>query len=118
VLQRYVRERGTITLEDAIRKMTSWPASRMRLADRGVIREGNWADVVVFDPETIAENATWEKPAEFASGIDYVLVNGRIVIDHGRHTGARPGKVLLGPGHVPGARSTDRETLPREAPEC
>jgi N-acyl-D-aspartate/D-glutamate deacylase len=112
VLQRYVRERGTITLEDAIRKMTSWPATRMRLADRGVIREGNWADVVIFDPERIAENASWEKPAEFASGIDYVLVNGRIVIEHGRHTGERPGHVLFGPGRISDQRSTQNDNQP------
>jgi N-acyl-D-amino-acid deacylase len=95
-----VRERGVLTLEDAIRKMTSWPASRMRLTGRGAIREGLWADVVVFDYATIQDRATYEEPRLSPVGIDYVLVNGQVVIDHGAHTGARPGKVLYGPGRV------------------
>ncbi len=99
IIARYVREMGVLTLEEAIRKMTSWPALRMRLTDRGVIREGMWADVVVFDFETIQDQATWDDPVEYPVGIDYVLVNGEVVIDHGRHTGARPGHVLRGPGH-------------------
>lgn len=99
IIARYVREMGVLTLEEAIRKMTSWPALRMRLTDRGVIREGMWADVVVFDFETIQDEATWDDPVEYPVGIDYVLVNGEVVIDHGRHTGARPGHVLRGPGH-------------------
>jgi len=98
VLARYVRERGVLTMEEAIRKMTSWPAARMRLQGRGVIREGGWADVVVFDAATIADLATYEAPTRSPRGIDYVLVNGQVVIDHGRHTGARPGHVLYGPG--------------------
>lgn len=98
VLARYVRERGVLRLEEAIRKMTSWPATRMRLEDRGAIREGGWADLVVFDPATIEDLATYEAPTRPPRGIDYVLVNGQIVIDHGRHTGARPGRVLYGPG--------------------
>lgn len=98
VLARYVRERGVLRLEDAVRKMTSWPATRMRLAGRGAVREGGWADVVVFDAATIEDLATYEAPTQSPRGIDYVLVNGQIVIDHGRHTGARPGRVLYGPG--------------------
>jgi len=98
VIARYVRERGVLTLSEAIRKMTSWPASRMRLEGRGAIREGLWADVVIFDYDTIQDRATYEQPRLSPDGIDYVLVNGQIVIDHGRHTGARPGKVLYGPG--------------------
>ena len=98
VIARYVRERGVLTLEQAIRKMTSWPATRMRLADRGAIRVGLWADVVVFDYDTLQDRATYERPALAPSGIDYVLVNGQVVIDHDRHTGATPGKVLYGPG--------------------
>jgi N-acyl-D-amino-acid deacylase len=100
VIARYVRERGVLTLEDAIRKMTSWPASRMRLTGRGAIREGLWADVVVFGYATIQDRATYEEPRLSPVGIDYVLVNGQVVIDHGAHTGARPGKVLYGPGRV------------------
>jgi N-acyl-D-aspartate/D-glutamate deacylase len=80
--------------------MTSWPATRMRLQDRGVIRAGAWADVVVFDLDTLADRATYDDPTLFPDGIDYVLVNGTIVIDRGRHTGARPGHVLYGPGRI------------------
>src|SRR5262245_40886290 len=97
-IARYVRERKVLTLEEAIRKMTSWPATRMRLANRGVIREGQWADVVIFDFDKVQDRATYEQPLLAPEGIDYVLVNGQVVIDHGRHTGARPGHVLYGPG--------------------
>ena len=98
VIARFVRERGVLSLEQAIRKMTSWPATRMRLADRGAIRVGLWADVVIFDYEALQDRATYDQPMLFPSGIDYVLVNGEIVIDHDRHTGATPGKVVYGPG--------------------
>ncbi len=98
ILARYVREMGVLTLEEAIRKMTSWPATRMGLMDRGLIRTGMWADVVVFDFESIQDRATWDEPAAFPEGIDYVLVNGELVIDHDRHTGLRPGHVLYGRG--------------------
>src|SRR6476620_386279 len=80
------------------RKMTSWPATRMRLANRGMIKEGNWADVTIFDLETIKDNSTYDQPTLSPSGIDWVLVNGVVVIDHGRHTGAKAGQVLRGPG--------------------
>lgn len=99
VLKRFVKELGALELEEAIRKMTSWPASRMRLADRGVVREGLWADVVVFDLETIDDVATYDDPTAFPTGIEWVLVNGEVVIEPGgSHTGARPGHVLYGPG--------------------
>jgi N-acyl-D-amino-acid deacylase len=98
VIARYVRETHTLTLEDAIRKMTSWPATRMRIADRGLIREGMWADVVIFDYDKIQDRSTYEHPDVTPAGIDFVLVNGQVVIDHGKHTGARPGKILYGPG--------------------
>ena len=98
VIAKYVKERHVLTLEDAVRKMTSWPATRMRLADRGVIRVGNWADVTVFNLDKLEDRATYEHPMEFPTGIDWVLVNGVVVIDHGTHTGAKPGKVLRGPG--------------------
>ncbi len=98
VIARYVRERRVLSLEEGIRKMTSWPATRMRLAGRGVLKEGAWADVVVFDYDTLADRATYDAPTLAPSGIDYVLVNGEVVVDHGRHTGARPGRVLYGPG--------------------
>lgn len=101
VIARYVREQHVLTLEDAIRKMTSWPATRMRLADRGVIREGLWADAVIFDYDKIRDRSTYEQPDLPPDGIDNVLVNGVVVVDHGKHTGARPGKVLYGPGYRP-----------------
>jgi len=99
VLAHYVRDTGTLTLEEAIRKMTSWPATRMRLERRGVIREGAWADITVFDLERMDDRATYDEPTLFPTGIEYVLVNGVVVIDEGgTHTGARPGHVLYGPG--------------------
>jgi N-acyl-D-amino-acid deacylase len=98
VIARYVRETHTLTLEDAIRKMTSWPATRMRISDRGLIREGLWADAVIFDYDKLQDRSTYEHPDVTPEGIDFVLVNGQVVIDHGKHTGARPGKVLYGPG--------------------
>jgi N-acyl-D-amino-acid deacylase len=100
VISKYVKERRVLTLEEAVRKMTSWPATRMRLAGRGVLKEGNWADVTVFDLATLADNATYDDPTRSPSGIDWVLVNGVVVIDHGRHTGAKPGHVLRGPGYA------------------
>lgn len=98
VIARYARDRGVLTLPEAIRKMTSWPATRMRLEGRGSLKEGHWADVVVFDLATLDDAATYEAPRTSPRGIDYVIVNGQVVIDHGRHTGARPGAVLYGPG--------------------
>jgi N-acyl-D-amino-acid deacylase len=98
VLSEYVKKRHVLTLEDAIRKMTSWPATRMRLYDRGAIREGLKADVTIFNEERLDDVASYENPTAYPTGIDYVLVNGRLVIDQGRHTGAKPGSVLRGPG--------------------
>ncbi|MGB9467312.1 MAG: D-aminoacylase [Candidatus Acidiferrum sp.] len=100
VIARYVRETHTLTLEDAIRKMTSWPATRMRIADRGLIREGLWADVVIFDYDKIQDRSTYDHPDVTPDGIDFVIVNGQVVVDHGKHTGARPGKIIYGPGYT------------------
>ncbi len=94
VLGRYVREMKVIPLEEAIRKMTSLPASILGLPDRGTIKEGMWADMVVFDPATVADKATFEDPFQYPVGIDIVLVNGTVVLDEGKHTNARPGKIL------------------------
>jgi N-acyl-D-amino-acid deacylase len=98
VIAEYVRKRQVLTLEDAVRKLSSLPATRMRMFDRGALREGLWADLTVFDYDRIQDNATWENPVAVPAGIDYVLVNGEVVIDEGKHTGAKPGKVLRGPG--------------------
>jgi len=98
ILRKYVREENRLTLEDAIRKFSSLPAQRMRLGDRGVLKVGMWADVVVFDPETIRDRATFAQPHQLAEGMRWVLVNGVPVIAEGKATGALPGKVLRGPG--------------------
>lgn len=98
VISKYVKERRVLTLEDAVRKMTSWPATRMRLAHRGSIKEGNWADVTIFDLDALDDRATYERPMEFPAGIEWVIVNGVVTIERGKHTGAKAGKVLYGPG--------------------
>src|SRR6266567_1493733 len=101
VLAKYVREEKVLTLEDAIRKFSALPAQRMRLTDRGVLKAGLWADVVIFDPATVRDRATFDNPNQLSEGMDYVLVNGVPVIDRGKMTGALPGKVLRGPAYVP-----------------
>jgi dihydroorotase/N-acyl-D-amino-acid deacylase len=98
ILRKYVREEKKLTLPDAIRKFSALPAARMRLADRGVLKEGMWADVVVFDPETVRDLATFENPNQLSDGMRFVLVNGVPVIDEGKMTNALPGKVLRGAG--------------------
>jgi N-acyl-D-amino-acid deacylase len=98
ILRKYVREERRLTLEDAIRKFTSLPAQRMRLGDRGVLKVGMWADVVVFDPAKVRDRATFAEPNQLSEGMQWVLVNGIPVIADGRATGALPGRVLRGPG--------------------
>jgi dihydroorotase/N-acyl-D-amino-acid deacylase len=99
-LRKYVREEHALTLEDAIRKFTALPAQRMRFTDRGVLKEFMAADMVIFDPATIKDLATFEQPNQLSQGMDYVLVNGVPVIAEGKMTGALPGKVIRGPGYV------------------
>ena len=101
ILSKYVREEKVLTLEDAIRKFSALPAQRMRLADRGVLKAGMWADVVIFDPATVRDRATFDSPNQLSEGMEYVLVNGVTVIDQGKMTGALPGKVLRGAGYAP-----------------
>jgi N-acyl-D-aspartate/D-glutamate deacylase len=101
ILRKYVREDHTLTLEDAIRKFTALAAQRMRFTDRGVLKENLAADVVIFDPATIHDLATFEQPNQLSQGMSYVLVNGVPVIADGKMTGALPGKVLRGPGYRP-----------------
>jgi N-acyl-D-amino-acid deacylase len=98
VLGVYVREKGLLSLEEAVRKMTSLPATRVGLGDRGLVRPGMKADLAVFDPGTICDRATFAEPHAYAEGVSRVLVNGVLVVDGGRVTGRRPGRVLLGPG--------------------
>jgi N-acyl-D-aspartate/D-glutamate deacylase len=98
ILGRYVRDEKIITMEDAIRKMTSANAAKIHQFDRGLLRPGMAADVTVFNADTIIDHATYEKPHQYATGVEYVLVNGRVVLDRGRHNGARAGTILYGPG--------------------
>ncbi|WP_345269724.1 N-acyl-D-amino-acid deacylase family protein [Nibrella viscosa] len=102
VLGRYVREKQIIPLEEAIRRMTSLPAQRFRLADRGLLKPGYAADIVVFDEKTVADQATYDKPHAYATGFSEVLVNGEAVIENSRHSGKRPGQVLVGNGYQAG----------------
>src|SRR5882724_10082196 len=101
ILRKYVREEKKLTLEDAIRKFSALPAQRMRFADRGVLKQGMWADVVIFDPNTERDLATFDNPNQLAQGMEFVLVNGVPVIENGKMTGALPGKVLPGAGFTP-----------------
>jgi dihydroorotase/N-acyl-D-amino-acid deacylase len=101
ILRKYVREEKRLSLEDAIRKFSALPAQRMRLADRGVLKAGMGADIVVFNPATVRDVASFENPNQLSEGMEYVLVNGVPVIDKSRMTGAKPGKVLRGPGYAP-----------------
>ena len=101
ILRKYVREDKALTLEDAIRKFSALPAQRLRLTDRGVLKAGMWADVVVFDVATVRDLATFDNPNQLSEGMEYVLVNGAPVIEQGKMTGALPGKVLRGPGYQP-----------------
>ena len=101
ILKKYVREEHKLTLEDAIRKFSALPAARMRIADRGMLKDGMWADVVVFDPMAIRDVATFEKPNQLSVGMQYVLVNGVPVIAAGKATNALPGQVVRGPGYAP-----------------
>jgi N-acyl-D-amino-acid deacylase len=99
VLGRYVRDRNILSLEEAIRKMTSLPAEILSINKRGLLREGYYADITIFDPETVIDKATFEEPHQYAVGINTVLVNGVIVVENGLHNGNRPGSVLRGPGY-------------------
>jgi N-acyl-D-amino-acid deacylase len=94
----YVRERKLMSLPEAIKKMSAKPAAKLGLKDRGILKKDKFADIVIFDPKTISDTATFIDPHQYPIGIDYVLVNGTVVIDHGRHSEELPGKVLYGPG--------------------
>jgi N-acyl-D-amino-acid deacylase len=98
ILGRFVREQRILTLEDAVRKMTGAVAARLSIRDRGELREGMYADVMLFDPTTIIDRATYEKPHQLSVGMKHVFVNGVAVISDGKVTGAKPGKIVRGPG--------------------
>lgn len=99
ILGKYVHEEGVLSLEEAVRKMTSAVATRLSIQDRGVLRAGMYADVVVFDPGTVRDRATFEEPHQLSAGMEYVFVNGEAVVREGVHTGATPGQVVRGPGY-------------------
>ena len=94
VLGVYARDRGLLRLEDAVRKMTSLNAAKIGLRDRGLLRAESFADIALFDEKRVIDRATYDEPFQYSEGIEYVIVNGQIVIDKGRHTGARPGRAL------------------------
>jgi len=100
ILRKYVRQEHKLSLPDAIRKFSALPAQRMHLSDRGVLKKDMWADVVVFDPATVRDVASFENPNQLSQGMEYVLVNGVPVIDRGKMTNVLPGKVLRGPGYT------------------
>jgi dihydroorotase/N-acyl-D-amino-acid deacylase len=104
VLGVYVREKKVLTLEDAVRKMTSFPAQRLGLLDRGLLRPGMKADMVIFDPATVKDMATFENPHQYAEGILQVIVNGQVVFEAGKMTDRRPGRILYGPAHQAASR--------------
>ena len=100
VLGVYVRDKKVLTLEEAIRKMTSFPAARLKIADRGILRAGMKADIAIFDPALVRDTATFEKPHAYAEGFSHVLVNGQVVFENGEMTAARPGRVIYGPSRT------------------
>jgi N-acyl-D-amino-acid deacylase len=100
VLGKYVRDEKVLSMSDAIHRLSGLPATNLGLDRRGFLKEGMFADVVVFDPATITDHATFEKPHEYATGVKHVFVNGVQVIKNGEHTGAKPGRPLWGPGKV------------------
>jgi N-acyl-D-amino-acid deacylase len=102
LLGKYVREEKATTLEDAVRRMTSFPAATLRIPDRGLLEPGHFADVVVFDAATVGDRATYEAPHQYATGMVHVWVNGAQVLKDGEHTGAKPGQVVRGPGYRKG----------------
>jgi N-acyl-D-amino-acid deacylase len=101
VLGYYVRDQHVLTLEDAVRKMTSLPAQILGLTDRGQLHAGFAADIVLFDPANVGETNSYEKPKSYPAGIPWVIVDGKVVLEKGQYTGARPGKALLGKGFKP-----------------
>jgi N-acyl-D-aspartate/D-glutamate deacylase len=101
LLAKYVRDEGIVPLEEAVRRLTSFPAENLRIADRGVLERGKFADVVVFDPDRVQDHATYDEPHRYATGVLHVAVNGTLVLRDAEHTEALPGRVVRGPGYVP-----------------
>ncbi len=105
LLGHYVRDQKTTTLADAIRRLSGFPASNLGIKDRGTLKSGNFADLAIFDPKTVGDTASYDKPQQYATGMRHVFVNGVQVLRDGEHTGAKPGRVVRGPGyqHCPAA---------------
>jgi N-acyl-D-amino-acid deacylase len=97
-LGNYVRNQKVLSLEEAIRRMTSLPAQKFQLKDRGLLKEGMAADIVVFDANSVSDLSTFEQPHQYSTGFQFVLVNGQLVVDQSKHTGVRSGQPLYGPG--------------------
>lgn len=108
LLGKYVRDEGVAEMSDVIRRLTSFPAENLKLDSRGRLEQGYFADVVVFDPDTIQDHATYEQPHQYATGMQHVFVNGKAVLKDGEHTGATPGRFVRGPGY-PGPRDTEND---------
>ncbi|MEX2088280.1 MAG: amidohydrolase family protein, partial [Bacteroidota bacterium] len=102
LLGKYTREEKIISLEEAVRRLTTLPAGNLAIKERGALVPGHYADVVVFDPGTVTDHATFDKPHQYATGMVHVFVNGRQVLKEGEHTGEKPGRVVRGPGWVAG----------------
>ena len=109
VLGKFARDDGVITLQEGIRKMTSLPAANIGIRERGSLTEGYYADVVVFDPATVRDHATFEEPLQYATGVEHVFVNGEQVLKDGEHTGSKPGRVVRGPGWTGWEEQDERE---------
>ena len=99
MLGKYSRDEGLISLEEGIRKLTSFPAENLGIKDRGLLKNGFYADIVVFDPNKIKDNATFNNPIQYAEGVEHVMVNGQIVLENGEHTNIFSGKFIKGPGY-------------------
>ena len=99
LLGKYVRDEQVISLPEAIRRLTSFPAENLKIQDRGTLKQGYFADIVIFDPATIKDHATFAEPHQYATGMSYVVVNGVPVLVNGEHTGATPGRFVKGPGY-------------------
>jgi len=99
VLGKFSRDENVLPLQDAVRKLSKLPATNLKLQKRGELKVGNYADVVIFDPAKVKDNATFEKPHQYAEGVIHVFVNGVQVLKNGEHTGAKPGRFIKGPGY-------------------
>jgi N-acyl-D-amino-acid deacylase len=110
LLGKYVRDEKIISLEEAVRRLTSLPADNLKLDRRGALKAGHFADVVVFDPAKVQDHATFDRPHQFATGVVHVFVNGTQVLKNGEHAGAKPGRFVRGPGWKPNAKTQTPNT--------